>query len=180
MSAMLFVWLRRGFDLVCAIAGLALLVFLGPWMLLTSASSHVPEAHELIRVNGTTTGCRRVIGGVKLLLEGYENEFQSQLDSCIEAQVELAHSAHVALNVIPEDLRTSRLHVPVRSFGFEVEGSVVHTIASDLRTARLDRAVLTATGISGSVVLLWLGWAVGTHRGALTRLLIGESPGGAV
>ncbi len=180
MSAILFLWLRRGFDLVCAIAGLAVLVFLGPWMLLTTATSHVPEVHELMHVNGIATGCRRVFGGVKLLLEGYENEFQAQLDSCIEAQVGLAHAAHVALNVMPEDLRVEHLHAPIRTFGFEVEGRVVHTIGADLRTARLDRAIVTATGISGSVVLLWLGWTVGTNRGALTRLLIGEPPGGTV
>jgi len=179
MSVRLFLWLRRGFDLVCTIAGLGLIVFLGPWMLLSKNTAHVPEAHELIRVNAITTGCRQVLGGVKLLLEGYESEFQPQLDSCIQAQVDLARSAHVALNVMPEDLRTARLRVPIRSFGFEVEGRVVHTIDSDLQTARLDRATVTVTGVIGSVMLIWLGWAVGTNRAALVRLLIGDPAGDA-
>lgn len=169
----LFVWLRRGFDLICAIAGLALLVFLGPWMLLSSVGGRVPEAHELVRVDGITAGCRRLLGGVNIVLEGYGPEFRAQLDSCADVQVELTHSTHVSLNVSREDLRTARLHSSIRSFGFEVDGRVVQTIDSDLRTARLDRAVVIATGISGSLVLLWLGWVIGARRGNLVRLLVG-------
>jgi hypothetical protein len=172
MPARLFAWLRRGFDFVCTTAGLALLVVLGPWMLLTAVNCRVPEVHELLRVSGITTGCRPVFGGVKLLLEDYENEFLAQLDSCTQAQVELSHHAHVTMNVMPDELRQ---HAPIHSFGFEVGDRVVHTIDSDRRTARVDRAIVTATGVGGSVVLLWLGWAVGTNRGALGRLLIGAS-----
>jgi hypothetical protein len=176
MSAPLVRLLRRSFDIACAIAGLALLAFLGPWMLLTTATSHVPEAHELTRLDGITDGCRPVFGGVRLLLQGHENEFQLQLDSCMEAQVVLAHSAHVVLNVMPADLAHGLSHGVTPGFGLEVEGKVVRTVAADLRTARLDRAVVTATGITGTLVLLWLAWNIGTRKGAFARLLIGESP----
>jgi hypothetical protein len=179
MSAIVIVWLRRAFDLVCASAGLVLLAFLGPWMLLTAATSHVPDRHELTRLDGITAACRPVLGGIRLLIKGYESEFQSQLDSCTEADVDLARATHVALNVMPGDLKRMRPHAAISAFGLEVEDRVVHTIGSDLRTARLDQAILTATGIAGTGVLLWLGWAVATNRRGLRRLLLGESAGGA-
>jgi hypothetical protein len=174
MPAMLLLLLRRVFDLVCAIAGLALLVLLGPGML-PAAARRVPEAHELIRVSGITTGCRHDFGGVSLFLQGYQGEFRLQLESCVQGQVDLSRDANVTLNAISAELRAARKNAPIRAFGFEAEGRLLQTADSDLRSARLDRAVVTTTGLSGSVILLWLGWTVGTHRGALRRLLIGES-----
>jgi hypothetical protein len=173
MPVPLFLWLRRGFDITCAISGLALLAFLGPWMLLRAATSHVPEARELIRLEGISNGCRPVFGGVRLLLQSHESEFQLLLDSCMEAETGLAHSAHVVLNVVPADLRGRRV---TPSFGLEVEGKVVQTVTSDLRTARLDHAVLTATGTVGTLVLLWLAWSIRSRKGALARLITGAAP----
>jgi hypothetical protein len=176
VSAIVIVWLRRGFDLVCATAGLALLAFLGPWMLLTAATSHVPEVHELLRLNGVTAACRPVLGGIRLRINGYESEFQAQLDSCREADVDLSRSVHVSLNVVAADLQRTRRHAVISTYGLEIEGRVVHTIGSDVRTARLDRAILTATGIVGTGVLLCLAWAVAANRRGLLRL-IGEFDG---
>ena len=171
----MFIWLRRAFDLVCALAGLALLVLLGPCMLLTGASAHVPMAYELIRVDGTTTACRPVFGGVRLHLSGYETEFQSQLDSCIEAHVDLAQPARVALSVTAADLRAARPHVVISSFGLEVEDRVVHTVGADLQSARLDHAVVTATGLTCTLILLWLVSVTVAARRGPRLLLFGES-----
>jgi hypothetical protein len=51
----MFAGLRRTFDFVCALAGLALLILLGPWMLLTEVGAHIPAAQELSWLNGTPT-----------------------------------------------------------------------------------------------------------------------------
>src|ERR1700756_4726660 len=145
MSATPFLWLRRAFDLVCAVAGLSLVAFLGPWMLMTAAITPVPQAQELTRLQGTIAACRPVFGGVRLLLQERENEFQLQLESCADVPADSAHPTHVVLNVMPADLRATRPHEATPGFGVEIEGRVIHTIDSDLRTARLDRAVVTAT-----------------------------------
>jgi hypothetical protein len=172
MSSIVFVWLRRAFDLACAISGLALLMFLGPWMLLTAATSHVPEPRELVRLDGVTAACRPVIGGIRLLLEGYDSEFKLPFDSCIGAQVDLARSAHVALNVGPVDLQRGRPRTAIPGFGLEVDRTVVHTVRSDLMTARLDRVILTITGTAGSATLLWLACTAMLNRAGLVKLLI--------
>src|SRR6202011_5241253 len=74
--------LSRCFDLVTALAGVAALIILGPGMLINAATARVPEAEELIQLDGITVACRTTAGGAQLRLAGYAREFHSLLDSC--------------------------------------------------------------------------------------------------
>jgi hypothetical protein len=62
--------LRRLFDAVSTLAGLAVLVILGPGMLINAVTARVPEAGELVRIDGVTVECRTVVRGAALRLMG--------------------------------------------------------------------------------------------------------------
>jgi hypothetical protein len=167
--------LHRLFDLVSALAGVAVLVILGPGMLVNAATAEVPEEAELIRVNGVLVTCRQAVFGATLRLQGYPREFHSQLDSCDSALAEPGRAEHVSLFVVPSDLEAPQRRAPIPSFGFVAEGVVVHEPGADLVAARLDRVVLLGTGFLGTATLVWLGW-VARRRGALASLLSGTAP----
>jgi hypothetical protein len=45
------------FDLVSALAGVVALIILGPRMLISAGVARVPEADELMRLEGTALAC---------------------------------------------------------------------------------------------------------------------------
>jgi hypothetical protein len=163
--------LGRLFDAVSALAGVAVLVILGPGMLISAVTARVPEVGELTRLDGITVACRAVIRGAALRLEGYQREFHSQLDSCSKALAEPAHVVHVSVYVASADLNSRQRRAPIPSFGFMAQGEVVHELDADLSAARLDRVVLSGTGVLGTAVLIWLGWVVVGRRDTRARLL---------
>jgi hypothetical protein len=163
--------LSRFFDLVTALAGMAALIILGPGMLIDAATVPVPEAGELIQLDGITVTCRPTVGGAELRLAGYAREFHSLLDSCEKALVQPGRTAHVSLHVVRSDLNARQRAAPIPSFGLIVEGKVVNMLSADLSVARVDRMVLSACGLLASAVLVWLGWLVVSRRGAFLALL---------
>jgi hypothetical protein len=96
--------LSRLFDLVTALAGIAALIALGPWMLINAATAPVPEAGDLMQLDGITVTCRPTVGGAELRLAGYAREFHSLLDSCERAVAQPGHPARVSLHVVRSDL----------------------------------------------------------------------------
>ena len=56
MSSTPLVWLRRSFDVTCAVLGLMLLVLLGPWMLCHAINSPTPQIEQLVRAIMFVTG----------------------------------------------------------------------------------------------------------------------------
>ena len=83
-------------------------------------------------------------------------------------------ASRVTLNVVPEELLDANLHSTVRTFGIEVRGTVVRSIAADLRIARIDRAIMSVTGLVGTAALLFITWILAARRGSLKSLLTGE------
>jgi hypothetical protein len=163
--------LSRYFDLFCALAGLAALIILGPGMLISAAKTRVPEADELVRMDGIAVACRPTIGGAELRLEGYEREFHSLLDSCGRVLTLPGRVAHVVLHVIPSDLHAQQRQAPIPSFGLIVDGQVVNMPDADLRVARVDRMLLSTSGLTASAALIWIGWLLGRRRGTVAALL---------
>jgi hypothetical protein len=47
------------------------------------------------------------------------------------------------------------------SFGLIVEGKVVNMLSTDLNVARVNRMVLSLSGLLASAALVWLGWRAG-------------------
>jgi hypothetical protein len=157
--------LSRFFDLVTALAGVAALIALGPWMLINAATAPVPEAGELMQLDGITVTCRPTMGGAELRLAGYPREFHALLDSCEKAVAQPGHPVHVSLHVVRSDLNARQRAAPIPSFGLIVEGKVVNMLGADLNVARVDRVVLSASGLLASAALVWLGWVVVSRRG---------------
>ncbi len=174
MSVTIIPALRRAFDVLCSIAGLALLIFLGPYLLWVAAVTQVPQASSLQRIEGVVEGCRPEVGGVDLKLQGQERWFRLQLDSCAELEGAPGRPKAVALNIFlagrPLSNRAGVIHV----FGFAVGGKISHAVASDLQVARLDRSILLVTGTIATVALVWLIWIVSMHRRGCIALLVGE------
>ena len=163
--------LSRFFDLVTALAGIAALIVLGPWLLINAATARVPEAGELIRLDGITVTCRPTVGGAELRLAGYAREFHSLLDSCEKAVAQPGHPAHVSLHVVRSDLNARQRAAPIPSFGLIVEGKVVNMLSADLSVARVGKMVLSASGLLACAALMWLGWVIVSRRGALIALM---------
>jgi hypothetical protein len=163
--------LGRFFDLVCTLAGVVALIILGPGMLINAATAGVPKAGELIRLDGIAVTCRPTVGGAALRLAGYEREFHSLLDSCEKTLGQAGRGAHVSVHVVPSDLHVRQRWASVPSFGLIVEGKVVNILGADLSVARVDRMVLSGTGLLASAALVWLGWVVVRRRSAIVALL---------
>lgn len=83
-------------------------------------------------------------------------------------------SSRVTLNIVPEELLDATANSTVRTFGLEVRGNVVRSIAADLRITRIDRAIMAVTGLVGTAALLFITWILATRRGSLKSLLTGE------
>lgn len=172
--------LSRLFDLVSALAGIAALIALGPWMLINAATAPVPEAGDLMQLDGITVTCRPTVGGAELRLAGYAREFHSLLDSCERAVAQPGHPAHVSLHVVRSDLNARQRAAPIPSFGLIVEGKVINVLSADLSVARLDRLVLSAGGLLACAALMWLGWLVVSRRGAFLALMTDVADAGRV
>jgi hypothetical protein len=83
-------------------------------------------------------------------------------------------ASRVTLNVVPEELLDANSYSTVRTFGLEVRGNVVRSIATDLLISRIDRAIMAVTGFAGTAVLLFITWILATRQGSLKSLLTGE------
>jgi hypothetical protein len=174
MSSTPLVWLRRFFDVTCAVLGLMLLVLLGPWMLCRAINSPTPQIAQLVRVSSAVRECRPTLAGLRVSLRGYANSFQIPLDACGALQPAGTHEAIVVLNVVSWELMRGNANSTVRTFGLEVQNVVVRPIGEDLKTARLDRAIMSVTGCAGTAVLLCITWILATRRGSIRSLLTGE------
>lgn len=182
-AAHLFDWpvLRRCgrfFDVVTALAGLAVLVVLGPVMLYEAVISRVPLKSELTPIEGVVLACSPGIRGALVRLAAFERELRSQLDSCSKLLPEASgRSVRVSTYVSRSELNAPRGHGAVPSFGFTADGEIVHELDADLTAARLDRVVLTITGIFATAALGWLGWVVASDPPGATRLFTGRVSG---
>jgi hypothetical protein len=171
LSSLALASLWRAFDLFCALTGIAALVFLGPWMLLSAATSHIPEAGELVRLEGTVLTCHETRQGGLLVLTGRASAFLSQPGSCTEVfAMPDAGPAKVSIYAVPASLMSTR--VPVASYGLSVDDKVVRIPQSDLRAARVDRILRYVLGSIGTLTLACLIVMITRTRDGLRRLLL--------
>lgn len=164
--------IRRGFDLMCTLAGLAALVLLGPWMLVTAVSRTTPDVHELTSIDGTVGTCRETITVSVIVLAGREAPFESQAGTCADVLATQGHHPRVSIFVVPSSL--GRGTAPVPSYGLAVEGKVVRYPQADLQAIHVDRAFRLAVGPIGTLALIWLIVVIARSRGRLRLLLIGD------
>lgn len=163
--------LWRAFDLFCALTGIVALVFLGPWMLLSAATSYIPEAGELVRLDGTVATCHETRQGGLLVLTGRASAFLSQPGSCTDVfAMPDSGPTRVSIYAVPATLVNTR--VPVASYGLSVDDKVVRIPQSDLSAARIDRVLRYVLGSIGTLTLACLIIMIARTRGGLRRLLL--------
>jgi hypothetical protein len=167
-----FTQIRRGFDLICTLAGVVVLVFLGPWMLVTGASHPIPEVHELTSLDGTVVTCRETVSASVLVLAGHEVPFESQAGTCPDVLGLPNQNPIISIFVLPTSPKKGT--APVPSYGLTVDGKIVRYPQSDLDAARIDRTFRLVVGPVGTLLLLWLVVVVARSRRRLTRLLVGD------
>ena len=172
-NSMLTTLLRRAFDLVCALAGLAVLFLLGPWMLLSGAAWRIPDPQEMVRLDGRVLECRETFSAAVLVLEGHQTPFESQAGSCPEL-AQKGRSWHTSIFVIPASLNGREAQAPVASYGLTMDGRVLRELQADLKAARIDRTIRLCLGALGTLALIWLLVAGVRNGGGFVRLLMGE------
>jgi hypothetical protein len=172
--SMLITLLRRGFDFVCALAGLAVLFLLGPWMLLSSAAWRIPDAQEMVRLDGRVLECRETFSAAVLVLEGHQTPFESQAGSCADGLAQGGRAWHTSIFVVPAGLNGREAQAPIASYGLMMDGRVLRELRADLEAARIDRTVRLWLGALGTLALIWLLVVGVRNRGGFVRLLMGE------
>ena len=165
--------LRRAFDFVCALAGLAVLFLLGPWMLLSGAAWRVPDAQEMVRLDGTVLECRETFSAAVLVLEGHEAPYESQAGSCPQAAGQDGRTWHTSIFVVPTGSNMREARAPIASYGLTMDGRVLRELRVDLDAARIDRTIRLCVGALGTAALIWLLVAGFRTRGGFVRVLMG-------
>jgi hypothetical protein len=171
--SMLITLLRRGFDFVCALAGLAVLFLLGPWMLLSGVAWRIPDAQEMVRLDGRVLECRETFSAAVLVLEGQQAPFESQAGSC-PGLTQGGRAWNTSIFVVPAGLNGREARGPIASYGLTMDGRVLREVRADLEAARIDRTVRLCLGTLGTLALIWLLVAGVRNRGRFAGLLMGE------
>jgi hypothetical protein len=166
--------IRRGFDLVCTLAGLVVLVLLGPWMLVTGVLQPVPDLHELTSLDGTVVTCRERMTASLLVLAGRDMPFETQTGTCPDLLG--LRNPRISIFVLPASLKGGTS--PVSSYGLAVEGKVMRYPQSDLEAARVDRVFRLTVGPIGTLALVWLIVIMARSRRRLRLLLIEDEESG--
>jgi hypothetical protein len=161
----------RFFDVATALTGLVVLVFLGPVMLCQALTARIPLKRELSPIEGVALACNPDIRGALVRIAGYQHDFRSQLDSCSKLSLRApGRAVVVSLYVSPAQMNAMRGRDAVPSFGLAIDGETLHELEADLSAARLDRVVLTITGIIATAALAWLAWALASDPAAARRI----------
>ena len=168
---------RRGFDLICTLAGLVVLAVLGPWMLVKGVSHTVPDLQELTSLDGTIITCRETVSASLLVLAGRERPFESLAGTCPDVRGLKSQDPGITVYVLPTSLKGGT--APIPSYGLAVEGRVVRYPQSDLDAGRVDRAFRLSVGPIGTLALLWLIVIVARSQTRLRLLIIGDEQRGA-
>lgn len=171
---MLITLLRRGFDFVCALAGLAVLFLLGPWMLLSGAAWRIPDAQQMVRLDGRVLECRETFSAAVLVLEGHQTPFESQAGSCPDRLAQGGRAWQTSIFVVPDGLNGREARAPIASYGLTMDGRTLREVRADLEAARIDRTIRLCLGALGSLALIGLLARGVRNRGGFIRLLMGE------
>ena len=171
--SMLMTLLRRGFDFVCSLAGLAVLFLLGPWMLLSGAAWRIPDAQEMVRLDGTVLECTETFSAAVLVLEGHEAPYESQAGSCPDASTQGARAWHTSIFVATAGSSGREEKAPIASYGLTMDGRVLRELRADLSAARVDRTIRMCVGALGTAALIWLLIAGFRTRNGFVRVLMG-------
>jgi len=163
---MLIELLRRGFDLVCMIAGVAALCLLGPPLLWSAGTLEIPEVRQLTRLDGRLRACEETFSASVLLLDDRDTRLESQAGSCTQP---LDRDASVTVFVLPADAKAAKSGRYISSYGLSVNGNVVREPAADIEATRIDRAFRLCLGLLGTAALLAPLLSIGRARGTALR-----------
>jgi hypothetical protein len=146
----------RGFDSLCVILGLALLIALAPTLLILSAHASGPAASQLVRIEGRLTSCRTDSDGSIFTLSGQTDSYRSVAgppETCGDALADTDQGLWVAVYVEPPDQRTSPSTAAIPTYGMTVAGRILRSANQDMRIGRIDAAVflLLALGAAGTL-----------------------------
>jgi hypothetical protein len=146
----------RGFDALCVILGLALLIALAPTLLILSAHASGPAASQLVRIEGKLTSCRSDSDGSTFTLSGQPDSYRSVTgppETCADALADTEQGLSVAVYVVPADQRASHSTAAIPTYGMTVDGTVLRSANQDMQIGRIDAAVflLLALGSAGTL-----------------------------
>jgi hypothetical protein len=151
--------LVRGFDAVCAVLGLALLVALTPGLLVLSAHASGPRAGELVRIEGTLTSCHSDRDGSVFTLSGQPGSYRSVVgppETCADSLLSSAKDLRVAVYVNSADRQLPPGAVAIPTYGMAVAGTVLRSANQDMRIGRIDAAVFLLLAIGSAATLFML------------------------
>ncbi len=164
----------RGFDVLCTLAGLAVLIVLGPLALLTAVKNPPPRG-DLLRLEGQVASCRERLMGTELQLRDSGLRIYSLVDYCSELRT-LPGRLPLNVSVLVSSRQLAR-PVPgeaLAGIGLVVNGTTVRSADTDRRVLRLDYVILLLISVPTTAGLLWLTWLTARPRGGLRRLLTDE------
>lgn len=151
--------LARGFDVLCLLVGLALLVVLAPTLLIFSARASGPSASGLIRVEGVLQSCRTDSEGAVFTLSGQRGSFRSNLgppETCSDALAGAGNDLHVVVHVEAKDEQAATDSSVIPTYGMIVSGTVLRSASQDVRVARIDAAVFLVLALAAALTLFVL------------------------
>ena len=141
----------RGFDALCVILGLALLIALAPTLLILSAHASGPAASQLVRIEGRLTSCRTDSDGSIFTLSGQTDSYRSVAGS--RRIPRRAARATQRTPMRPLRARRKRRTAAIPTYGMTVAGRILRSANQDMRIGRIDAAVflLLALGAAGTL-----------------------------
>src|SRR5271155_5873126 len=105
-SRFLILHLARGFDVLCLLLGLALLIVLAPTLLIVSARASATSNSELISIEGVLESCRTDREGVVFTLSGQRGSYRSNIgppETCTDALAAAGRDLYVVVHVEAQD-----------------------------------------------------------------------------
>ncbi|MGA3159502.1 MAG: hypothetical protein ABSE43_18245 [Steroidobacteraceae bacterium] len=168
--------LARGFDVVCLLLGLALLIVLAPTLLIVSAKASGTSTSELVRIEGILESCRTDREGAVFTLSGQPGSYRSNLgppETCTDALARKGSDLHVVVHVEAKDEQAVNASSVIPTYGMIVSGTVLRSASQDVRIARIDAAIflLLATGAAATLFVLarWMRRAQNPLQNLLPR-----------
>ena len=151
--------LAQGFDVLCLLFGLALLLVLAPTLLIVSARASATSSGELIRIEGVLESCRTDREGAVLTLSGQPGSYRSNLgppETCTDALASTGHDLRVVVHVEAKDEQAANPSSVIPTYGMIVSGAVLRSASVDVRIARIDAAIFLLLAIAAAATLFVL------------------------
>jgi hypothetical protein len=158
-STFLLPRLARGFDALCLLVGLALLIALAPILLVVSARASGTSTSQLVRIEGVLESCRTDREGAVFTLSGQRGSYRSNIgppETCTDALAHSGSNLQVVVHVEANDVQAATASSVIPTYGMIVSGTVLRSASQDVRIARIDAAIFLLLAIAAAATLFVL------------------------